>query len=103
MQLVPPDHVSQEDLWIQDLFKTHPVLFHRLTFLINGYRDMVRSGIEAMDEVHLDTADMCISCEKKDWALHRYGIPILETTEDWTTVSAQLNAVYKRMDEEEKR
>jgi len=82
MEMVPADFVSDEDREIQRILDEHPLLRSQFTRLINGYREIITMLLEDEDN-HADKADISKSCMKKENAMRRMGIPILDTPEDY--------------------
>lgn len=83
MELVPSDFVTEDERACTALLATHPHEAYLLIRLINGYRELASTCMEMMQEGETDTADVARSLDKKDAAMRRLGIPVVETLEDW--------------------
>jgi hypothetical protein len=63
MKLVPPDHLTAEDLTIRQLLSEHPELARRITLLTNRYRELVRTCLD--DPEPADALKTLRKCESE--------------------------------------
>lgn len=85
MKLVPGNEPSQEEIEIQQQLHQHPVMAAHFTLLLNGFYELIR--LCALN--NLDPSDILRSLAKKEQAMQRLDIPLLQTSEDWARVRAQ--------------
>jgi hypothetical protein len=85
MNLVPPDHLTNEDLAIRQTLSEHPDLARRMTLLINRYRELVRTCLD--DPEPADALKTLSKCESE---MARLGIAILDSPEEWKTLRHRL-------------
>lgn len=83
MRLVPADELTDQDRAMQQVLIEHPDLKHQLTILLNGYRELLARCVVDLYSQEMDTADLVISCAKKDQVLKLLGIPLLNTPQEW--------------------
>ena len=83
MELVPSDFITEDERACAALLATHPHETYLLIRLLNGYRELASMCMEMMHQGECDTADVVRSLDKKDAAMKRLGIPVVETLEDW--------------------
>jgi hypothetical protein len=80
MKLVPPDHLTEEDLAIRQALTEHPDLARRMTLLLNRYRELVLACLSDPEP-----ADALKTLGKCEIEMARLGIEILDTPEEWKT------------------
>jgi hypothetical protein len=76
-------YLLESEKELQRILTEHPSVKARLALLLNGYRELLRTSMEAMSHGETDIADIWGSCAKKDAMLEAVGIPILSTQDDW--------------------
>jgi hypothetical protein len=83
MNLVPPDHLTDEDHTIRQTLTEHPELARRMTLLLNRYRELVRTCLD--DPEPADALKTLAKCESE---MQRLGIALLDTPEQWKAARA---------------
>jgi hypothetical protein len=78
MNLVPLDHLTDEDHAIRQLLSEHPELARRMTLLLNRYRELVRTCLD--DPEPADALKTLGKCESE---MVRLGIALLDSPEEW--------------------
>jgi hypothetical protein len=72
MNLVPPDHLTDEDHAIRQTLHEHPELARRMTLLLNRYRELARACLA--DPEPADALKTLAKCENE---MQRLGIAIV--------------------------
>lgn len=83
MKLVPSNFITEDECACAAMLAAHPHEAYLLIRLMNGYRELASVCMDMMHQGECDTADVVRSLDKKDAAMRRLGIPVVETLEDW--------------------
>lgn len=85
MMLVDANFITPDEQEIQHLLVDNPRIARQITLLLNGYRDLVQTSL-----LDGDRSDIQRGLLKKEQAMQRMGIPLLESPEDWQRIRRQI-------------